>query len=204
MPDQTLKYYDEHAEEISRRYETADLSMLHLFLKREIIERSFVLELGGGSGRDSSFLMECGHDVIFTDGSARMVDQAIRYHPELDFHSVVCRLPDALPFRENSFDVALAVGILMHLEATAILMTIAEIARILKKGGQFIMSIPSIRYDVISGSRDECGRLMNITDMETVMRLNFRRKFRFMTKFMNSDGLNRSGIEWVTLVFDRM
>jgi protein-L-isoaspartate O-methyltransferase len=76
MHDQTLKHYDQHEEAFTAQYQAAEPEALHKILMRWLPSSGAVLEVGGGSGRDAVFMAGLGLDVVATDGSAGMVDQA--------------------------------------------------------------------------------------------------------------------------------
>jgi SAM-dependent methyltransferase len=70
----TVDYYDNHAQECSRKYEAADMSHLDHLLLRHLPEKGArVLELGCGSGREAAFLR--GHALV---GKLPASDRALR------------------------------------------------------------------------------------------------------------------------------
>jgi ubiquinone/menaquinone biosynthesis C-methylase UbiE len=101
---------------------------------------SHLLEIGIGTGRMARPLLQRGVPVVGVDISAPMMEQLERQltaeHRQPDL-----LLGDAtrLPFRDASFNVALAVHVL-HLVASA-RDAIAEIRRVLTPGGAFLQQI---------------------------------------------------------------
>ena len=100
-----------------------------------------VLEVGFGQGRTAAVLVDAGHSVIGVDPSATMVKQATARN------RVACRDGRAdlrhgdgltLPFADHATDVAFTVHTIYFMpEPTS---TFAEIARVLRPGGVFVIA----------------------------------------------------------------
>jgi SAM-dependent methyltransferase len=201
LTDDTLVYYSAHSQVIAKRYEQADVGSLHEFLKTSFPNFCNLLELGGGSGRDASYMIEQGHDLTFSDASLHMVKQGIYFHPELKSLSTVCRLPSELPFRDKTFDGVIAVGVVMHLPVAGIIDSIFEINRVLKSRGKLFLSVPHSRDDMVSEFTDNQGRLMTVVNIEELFLVYYFDAFELEAKVQNADGLNRRGIEWISYCF---
>jgi len=67
MHDATGQYYDTHAEQLAARYRGADVTALHILLRRWLTASGSVLEIGCGIGRESAFMSALGLDVLATD-----------------------------------------------------------------------------------------------------------------------------------------
>lgn len=72
MDQSTLQYYEENAELLANRYNSADLSALHNILQRWLPPQGGVLEIGCGSGRDALFMKSLGCHVTALDGNPSM------------------------------------------------------------------------------------------------------------------------------------
>jgi len=105
--DRTVKFYNNHAAETAATYEGVDFTGGLERVVPYLPKSGRLLELGAGSGRDAAFWLGRGYDVSAVDGSAAMVDEALRYHPELAGRMVQHQLPTQLPFCDGSFDVVL-------------------------------------------------------------------------------------------------
>jgi len=98
-----------------------------------------VLEIGCGVGYGPSFLYEKGaKEVIGIDVDKKAIDiaRSYFYKPQLEF---VYSDVQALPFRDNSFEVIISFGSLDHI--TDAEMALAECKRVLCEGGMFIVSL---------------------------------------------------------------
>lgn len=93
---------------------------------------SKILDLGAGRGWYSKYLSEKGCDVTAIDQEPFFEDEKIKI--------VVQSLEENLPFKDEEFDTVLACDIIEHVSNEAQL--ISEIARVLKKGGRVIVSVP--------------------------------------------------------------
>lgn len=201
MTQNTINYYDQNAVHVARAYEDADLSNVYEIIHSLYGVPSLLLEVGGGSGRDACALIGRGYEVIYSDASIRMAQEALHYHKSLKWRSIVCKLPEPLPFRDASFDGVIAIAVLMHLTAIGIVGSIREIHRVLKPGGKLVTSLPSARADMATALIDEKGRLMNLMDIAHLVASNFAVQFGLIATSRNSDGLSRKGIDWITHAF---
>jgi SAM-dependent methyltransferase len=102
-----------------------------------------VLDLGVGTGRELSALLDAGHEPTGVDVSAEMLARcARRARPvalvEADFWA-------PLPFPDASFDAAVALhGTLAHPPAEASLPALAaELARVVRAGGALVIEVPA-------------------------------------------------------------
>lgn len=95
-----------------------------------------VLDIGCGGGFTCEFLAKRGAMVTGLDQSAACI-QAAAGHAKSAGLSICYQQgeAEALPFEANIFDVVVCVDVLGHVESPA--STIAEIARVLRPGGQF-------------------------------------------------------------------
>lgn len=92
-----------------------------------------VLDVGAGEGalleryRERGLAIE-GVDVAYESASVRKADLR------------------ALPFEDGSFDVALCLDVLEHVELLDQPRALAEIARVLAPGGRLFMSVPNLAH----------------------------------------------------------
>jgi SAM-dependent methyltransferase len=109
----------------------------HYLEKRVAIVRSLlrtgrVLDVGCGTGQLAARIMAAGYEVMGVDISPGMLQQALAR----GLAGTFAAFSSALPFRDGSFDLALTVATLHHLETPVrVALTIAEMARVVRTGG---------------------------------------------------------------------
>lgn len=95
-----------------------------------------VLDVGCGTGQLAAAIAVEGYDVFGVDLSASMVAKA-RVRGLIGTYAGVTT---ALPFAENSFDLALTVATLHHLETPErVAATVREMGRVVKRGGFVVL-----------------------------------------------------------------
>lgn len=83
VENNTVNYYEQNANSLINRYESADVSEVQELLLKTFEQNSELLEIGCGSGRDASFMIKNNYDVTAVDGSKNMIYEARKIHPEL-------------------------------------------------------------------------------------------------------------------------
>ena len=196
----TLSYYANNAKHLSQRYESAKVDNIHSLLLKIFPSKSYLLEIGCGSGRDAGFMHRKGYDVLAIDGSREMIAEAKRCHPELADRLEVTKIPDELHFEPSSFDGVYCIATLMHLDKSAIDQTIEKVAMILKAGSKFLFSVSVQRDDLDDQGKDEKGRhFTSMSELEWV-RCCEKYGLQFEDSEITGDGLDRDGIVWLTCV----
>lgn len=95
------------------------------------------LEVGCGRGSISSYFSEAGYDCTLLDISPEVINSAKKIFKKNKLKAKFY-VGDAnlLPFKDNSFDIIVSIGLLEHFEDVE--KTISEQIRVLDKGGIFI------------------------------------------------------------------
>lgn len=198
----TLNYYETDSRNLSFRYENANIREVQQLLLQTFEPNSKLLEIGCGSGRDASFMIEKGYDVIAIDGSKNMIEEAKKIHPELSeklFHKT---LPNDLEFNQT-FDGIYSIATLMHLSENDLKNTLSKIYNLLNENGKFLMSVSLFRDDIDENGFDNKGRFFLVLSFETWINLLENVGFKILDTKSNSDGLGRGGIEWLTMVVQK-
>ena len=199
----TLSYYDENAKELSKRYELADIENIHSLLLDTFPEKSFLLELGCGSGRDAAFMFRHKYDLLAIDGSSKMISEAKRIHPELNniLHTVM--IPEELEFENAYFDGVYSIATLMHLTTDKIAQTIEKISNMLKPNAKFLFSVSTSRDDLDIESKDINGRKFTTLSKQEWINYCEKHSMQLVHSVSNDDGLGRRGITWLTCIFEK-
>ena len=95
-----------------------------------------VLDVGCGTGQLGAAIASDGFDVFGVDLSSSMVSQA----RQRGLSGTYAAVTTALPFADNSFDLALTVATLHHLETPErVARTVSEMGRVVKRGGFVVL-----------------------------------------------------------------
>jgi SAM-dependent methyltransferase len=110
---------------------------------RELQPRSRILDLGVGTGRELSMLLDAGHDVTGLDLSPEMLARCARRSRQVPL--VLADLWGELPFTGGAFDAVVALhGTLAHPPSREALAPFGrEVVRVLAAGGVFVMEVPA-------------------------------------------------------------
>ncbi len=105
------------------------------------LDEKFVLEVGCGVGRWCERLAKAGSRVIGIDVSREMVKKArYRISKQKTNSDFVVSSADKLPFVPQIFDSVISVTVLQHIVVETLFKSaIADMARVVKKGGNIIL-----------------------------------------------------------------
>lgn len=121
-------------------------------------EKSRVLDLGVGTGRELPALLDAGHEVVGVDIAEPMIEIANRRSRPIEIALADFWVPP-LPFADASFDVAIALhGTLAHPpeDAVAALTRLAaELARLVGPHGVMIFEVPSPSFVAAVAARSD-------------------------------------------------
>jgi ubiquinone/menaquinone biosynthesis C-methylase UbiE len=138
-PD-VMRYYGRGGE--ADRLMVGGVERLELLRTKELLSRRLapgpldILDVGGGSGRYSSWLSGLGHRVQLVDPVPLHVDQARATAAAGTPFGVSLGDARSIEFPPNSFDVVLLLGPLYHLvDPNDRLRALAEARRVLRPGG---------------------------------------------------------------------
>lgn len=145
MEDSSTLSWDRIAEEWVAHADSNDYRNLflmpHTFALLGEVSGKRVLDVGCGEGGYTRRLARGGADTTGVDGSARLIEIA-RRRAESENLSIAYEVRNANSlngFGEGSFDIVLAAMSLMDVEDYS--GAVAEIYRVLRKGGELFMSI---------------------------------------------------------------
>lgn len=109
-------------------------------MNKDIEKIDTVLEAGCGDGKKLSLLMNSNaKHVIGLDFSEKAVKVAHESMPDVD---LICRGDiHELPFKSNSIDYIISIGVIEHFEEPLLLVN--EMARVLRKNGILFLTTPN-------------------------------------------------------------
>lgn len=199
-PEVTLSYYSRNASTIAARYErVASADSLQVDLS-QLKAKAKVLEIGCGSGRDAAALVNAGFEVTAIDGSQKMLEQALAYHPELAGRLLLHQLPMPLPFEPEGFDAVIALAVLLHLTKDEIVGTLKEVHRVLTSSGQLIYSVNTARPGLDEDGVDSDGRYFTVMSRAEWEVINKAAGFRCLEVVESEDVIGRDGVKWISFV----
>jgi SAM-dependent methyltransferase len=103
-------------------------------------ERSRVLEIGSGTGRDTGELARRGHHAVALDASPEAWRLTARAEPSLKGRGLVGGDALHLPFPDRTFDAVFHQGVLEHFGNPAAFL--AENLRVARPGGVLVVDVP--------------------------------------------------------------
>ena len=101
-----------------------------------------ILDLGAGVGRHALSLQAAGFEVTALDAAPEGLAEIERAGTGVK--TQLGRM-DSLPFEDGAFDHVLSWNVIYHGDETVLLNTIAEVRRVLKPGGTFMLTMLSKR-----------------------------------------------------------
>jgi len=147
-------------------------------------------------------MVKNNYDVIGIDASRNMIEEAKQIHPKLKeklFHKT---LPNDLEF-DGKFDGIYSIATLMHLSKYDLEKAILKIYNLLNQNGRFFMSVSLFRDDIDENGIDKKERFFLVLSFEQWINILEDIGFRILETKKNTDGLNRDGIEWLTIVMSK-
>ncbi|WP_416200328.1 class I SAM-dependent methyltransferase [Terricaulis sp.] len=144
-----LEYHEQLAATWTSRTHTGGLARRLAFVQNKILPSAPAgswLDVGCGSGVYSRILAAAGCQVLGIDGSPAMIEEASKLSAqslnELNaVNYLQVTLNEGLPFPDNLFDGCICFSVLEYLPNPSL--TIRELARVVRPGGQILLSIPN-------------------------------------------------------------
>lgn len=105
-----------------------------------------ILEAGCGTGKFCFWLEEKGVHAIGIDIVPGIIKVAANYARDAGFQSsFIVGDVSKLPFRDNSFDGYISLGVIEHFRSiTDVIETLNEAKRVIKQGGKIVIVVPNI------------------------------------------------------------
>lgn len=161
--DETVKYYEEHAQEFIESTISADVTELYECFEKHLTSDAKILDLGCGSGRDSKYFVEKGYRVVAIDPSAAMCEQT----RELAHIPVYQMKAEQMNF-SNEFDAVWACASLLHVPLKDQGEVLQKITDALKTGGILYASWKYGEGEYVTSGR--CFINMNEKDLDVILK----------------------------------
>ena len=161
----TIRIYDEQARGFAREWEESQSSPddLHAVV-HQYFRKGPTVDVGCGSGRDTSWLADNGFDVLGVDASGGLLAEARRRHPGVRFE--IDTLPELKCVHSGAFTNVLCETVIMHLGTQAVPDAVSRLVALLVPQGVLYLSW---RVTEAGDLRDGTGRLYSSFKLATVM-----------------------------------
>lgn len=146
--NQSVKYYNDNAQEFYDRSVNCDLSDSYGKFLSRIPDGGKILDAGCGSGRDSRYFLDAGYQVDAFDASEQMVSLAAKKINQSVQHMTF----QDMQF-ELMFDGVWACASLLHVPYSEKVMVYQNIWRSLKSGGVFYASYKTGNSEMVIAER---------------------------------------------------
>ncbi len=205
MDQQTVDYYNEHGDEVAKRYEAADEGIETLF-PFVFSSGERVLDVGSGSGRNLAALRRLGVEAFGLEPSEVLRKQAVKIHPQLIDRISAGSLPrDLSGLRHRKYDGILLSAVIMHIPDAELFDSVFAVRELLNDGGVLLLSFSTERGDTKPADKDEQrdtrGRLMVLRSAARVRLLFERLGFVLESEYHSADSMGRRDVSWTTMVF---
>jgi 2-polyprenyl-3-methyl-5-hydroxy-6-metoxy-1,4-benzoquinol methylase len=191
----TLDYYNDNAEELSRVYRSLDPEKVHAHWQKHLPEvPGRALDVGAGSGRDAAWLARKGWQVVAVEPATEMLRIGEKATASLAVTWVVDSLPKLAKLKKSGhrFSCILAGAVLMHLSPPQQYESLVTLASFLEKGGVLVVTL---RH-----GPDAAGRSFFPVSREEICQFASRKSMQIAVLVDNKDKLGRTDVIWQTIV----
>jgi SAM-dependent methyltransferase len=143
MSENNIQFYSKHAEKLAAQYEAVSFQSVHQDWLTHLPKEGWALDIGAGSGRDSSHLASAGLKVVAVEPAARLIEKAKELHKHKNIHWLTDTLPElkrvfALQIK---FDLILLSAVWMHIAPSTRERAFRKLSSLLKPGGKMVITL---------------------------------------------------------------
>lgn len=194
--NKNIAFYDQHADDFFVQYESTSFETVHADWLHLLPSTGEILDVGAGSGRDSSFMASRGLQIYAVEPAKNLRALGLNNHA----HQNITWLDDTLPKLANTlsldkkFDLILLSAVWMHLTQLERKTTIPILCSLLKSKASLIITLrhgPSHdAREMRPVSVDEITRLLEGTGFVCNL---------LTSNQHNADALGRNQVSWQTV-----
>lgn len=192
----TLTYYNQNAPDFIHTTQTVDFHEIQALFLSYLPDKSRILDLGCGSGRDAKYFMEQGYQVEATDGSEELCRAAEKYLGIAVKQQLFLDLDDI-----ECYDGIWACASILHLKKAELPVMLGKIRAALKKNG---ICYTSFKYGTFEGMRK--GRYFTDLTEESFSELAAQVNGLKTEKLWLTDDVrkDRGSEQWLNIIFRKV
>lgn len=201
MDQPTMDFYNQQAAALTERYNSIE-SLLGQLIHRLFKRGDKVLDIGCGSGRDLSMMLNQGLDCVGIEPSQALRKSSLVEFPELRDRIIAGALPHLPEELTGPFHGICLSAVIMHIPENLLFESALAMKHLLQAGGKLLISHCPRRNVPMKDQREENGRLFVLRSSEELQRLFEDLGFKLVELLGNEDAMGRRGIVWETLVLE--
>ncbi|MDU9027641.1 class I SAM-dependent DNA methyltransferase [Pseudomonas mediterranea] len=192
----TLKYYDSVCDEYDKFSSSIDMQAQWEVFERKLPLGSKILDLGCGTGRDIQYFLSKGYNVEGLEPSVAMANIA-----RLKTGAKIINLAAEQMDFAGEFDGVWACASLIHIPKSALVATLPKIARALKFGGYFYLSLKQ----GVGEARNNDGRFFSFYEMDEILELLLNvNQLEGVEHWLSKDLAGRSDTQWINVLVKKI
>lgn len=196
--DPIVSHYDRNADRLGQGYESLAFETVHHDLLPYLPELpARVLDVGAGSGRDAGALAARGYDVLAVEPSIKLRALGSRFHV---FPNLIWRadqLPELGSLEQSErFDLVLCSAVWMHLRRDAQRSAMRRIADLCRKRARFCITFRT-------GMMGEETLVLGVSNADVIADAELN-GFQLLKKTTSPDWCERTGVDWISLIFKKV
>lgn len=191
-----IEFYNKNINQCVSQYESLTFDMVHgELVKKEIKEKSKILDVGCGTGRDAFYLANNGHIVTALDPS----DEMLKFAKKNNNHENIEYVKSSLPNLENikgKFDFILISAVWMHLDTEEQKKSLKNLKKKLNKNAKILILV---RHGKFSDGRTSYDFIdeKNFNDIIDILKMSSKK-----ISDPSADLLKRGDVYWSKILIE--
>ena len=184
-----MNYYNKHASEYIKNTKDVDMKEYYEIFESYLKPNCKILDVGFGSGRDSLYFKNKGHEVTSLDPIKEFCDNARL----IGLDNVIQMAIEDVEYN-NEFDAIWACASLLHLKSNQLVAVFNKCYKALKDNGVMYVSF---KYGDFEGIIDD--RYFTYLTEETFTNVIKQTNFKIDKLWITEDKLNRN-VKWLNVI----